>query len=136
MTFDEQSFQAFAEEFVRAYNNEPGNDVTRFYAQELEWLEMPSGRHGRRAELFAAFAGVREFCTDLEITEIVQASGSGNVGVLECRWCATRVPDAPGGAPIPIDMFLIWIWTFDEQGLITRQHDYSILIADEPMPYL
>lgn len=120
---------AFAQRFVEQYNT-PGSDVRRFYSKDLVWRELPLGRTGGQQDLFDAFAGVREAVRDTEIPSIIRTFSQGSMAVLENTWRGVRTEDGQ-----PIQAILAWVWVFDEDGLIVRQHDYFMPVNDEPLGY-
>lgn len=122
---------AYAKEFVEAYNQGHEN-VHGFYSDQLDWLELPTGRKGGKKEYVEALYGVRDVLTDLKLTQVIRFASGGNLGVLETQFAATTLGDEPA----PLNALLVWVWTFDEDGLITSQHDYFLPLTEEPAPYL
>jgi ketosteroid isomerase-like protein len=119
----------FAREFIRVYN-EPESDVRRFYSEDLVWHELPGGRSGGQQDLFAALAGVRDVLTDLKITDMIRTYSKGSIGILEDNWRATIRADGSETKAMQG-----WLWEFDENSMIVRQHDYFMPITDGPMAY-
>ncbi len=106
------------ENFVRVYN-QPDSDVFPLYGETVDWLELPSGRAGGRAELFEALKQARWFLKDLNL-RVLSIVTEGNDAVLETEWSAVLPDGNRMSAPI------IWFFTFAE-GKIVREHDYSII---------
>jgi ketosteroid isomerase-like protein len=121
--------ETFAAEFVRVYN-EPESDVTRFYSPELVWIELPGGRKGGQQDLFDALAQVREVLTDLQITDVIRTYGKGPIGILEDNWRGTTIADGT-----VVNAIQSWVWEFDGDGQIVRQHDYFMPVTGEPLGY-
>ena len=57
------------ETFVARYNQE-GAPVFDLYGDEVDWIEMPTGRRGGRADLFAVLRGAREQIGEYRFTAI------------------------------------------------------------------
>ncbi|MFC4595659.1 nuclear transport factor 2 family protein [Sphingobium tyrosinilyticum] len=109
------------ENFVRVYN-EPGSEVYPLYGDRVEWIEMPSGRHGGRDELIEALRHARELFISLEM-EAISIVTEGNEGVLES---ALTLKSAEGNV---VRTRTIWLFTV-EGGKIVREHDYSMVLKN------
>jgi ketosteroid isomerase-like protein len=116
--------RAAIETFVEVYNRE-GSLVYPLYADELDWLEMPSGRRGGRAELFAALKEARDMVEGMKLKPLSIVADTAD-GFLETEWSGRRRSD--GSA-----MFsrVLWVFAFKD-GKITKEHDYSIRPASPP----
>jgi len=65
---------------------------------------------------------------NIGIPAVRQITVEGNLGVLECTWTGT--PIGPNGKPEkPILANMVFILRFNEQGLITMDHDYWMPIT-------
>lgn len=110
--------RAAIERFVAVYN-EPDSHVYPLYGDEVEWVEMPSGRSGGRAELFTALQEARSFLKGMQL-EVLSITATGKDGVLESRWRA-RTPYGQ-----PMSAHITWEFTV-ENGLIVKEHDHSVV---------
>ena len=79
------------ENFVEVYNRE-GSVVYPLYADELDWLEMPSGKRGGRAELFAALKEARDTVSDMKLKPLSIIADVED-GFLETEWSGRRRSD-------------------------------------------
>jgi ketosteroid isomerase-like protein len=118
---DSMDVRRCIEAFVEVYN-QPGSEVYPLYADQLDWIEMPSGRRGGRAELFAALREVRETITDLNL-KVISIVADATSGVLESEWSGRKLGDGT-----PMRVRTLWIFDF-EDGKITKEHDYSTPIG-------
>ena len=105
--------------FVTIYNK-PGSDVFPLYGNEVEWIEMPSGRRVGRADLFRALREAREFLTDLRL-ETLSIVANECDAVLESAWRARTI-----GTGETMSARIIWFFAFKD-GKIVKEHDYSIM---------
>ena len=111
------SVRKHIENFVEVYNR-PASAVYPLYADTLDWIEMPSGRHGGRDELFAALKGVRDAITDMKL-RVISIVANEHDGLLESEWTGKMVADGS-----PIKARVLWIFSFKD-GKISKEHDYS-----------
>ena len=110
------------ETFVARYNQE-GAPVFDLYGDEVDWIEMPTGRRGGRADLFAVLRGAREQIGEYRFTAISIAA-DGDQGVLESDWAGR----SKAGGEL-MEVRVLWFWGFRD-GKIIRQHDYSFPMND------
>jgi hypothetical protein len=122
-----------------------GGQLAEHSIAEYATAELrPAGRE----ELFKAFREVRgitqemqdrgEFVVapkpgtikDMRIPAVLHVNVEGNLGVLECIWTGTLV-GSDGNPDTPMTARMIFALRFNEQGLITMDHDY-ILLARAP----
>jgi hypothetical protein len=111
------------------------------FASELEVTDAPLGVSSGYEQLMHDFRLVRgitkeqqergEYVVppkpgmliDIKIAKVRHISAEGNLGVLECLWTGTPVgSDGKPGKPILANM--VFILRFNEDGLITMDHDY------------
>jgi len=120
----------YARGFVDAYNSGSPN-ILPFYAREIDWREWPSGRRGDRATYEAALHSIEEILCETYITGITDFRVSQGLGALETTFQA-RVMAKPEDAPL-LRALQVWIWQFDDDGMVTAQSDYFLpLNSDKP----
>jgi ketosteroid isomerase-like protein len=107
------------EQFVEAFNA-PRSDVYPLFGDQVDWIEMPSGRSGDRDALFAAFRQSRSYFSDLKMVAISITAGESDA-VLESELTLTSADGAIVRART------IWIFGY-ENGRIAKQHDYSFVL--------
>lgn len=122
---------AYAREFVDAYNSGSEN-IVPFYADALDWKEWPSGRKGDRAAYVAALAGTKDILAETEITGVTDFRVGEGLGALETTFQA-RLLSKPEGED-RLQALQVWIWQFDDSGLITAQSDYFLPLG-APGPF-
>lgn len=108
--------------FIARYN-QPGAPVFDLYGDEVDWIEMPTGRRGGRDDLFAVLRGAREQIGEYRF-KAISIVADGDEGVLESDW-AGRSKD--GGELMEVRV--LWFWGFRD-GKIVKQHDYSFPMND------
>lgn len=110
------------ENFVQVFNA-PGSDVYPLFADEVDWIEMPSGRSGGREELFAALRQSRSYFADLHM-DVLSITADDNDAVLESQ---LTLKSADGATVVRART--IWILGFKD-GKIAKEHDYSFVLKD------
>ena len=103
----------------------------------------PATRPAGRDELFKAFREVRGITQEMQergefvvppkpgtirnmrIPAVLHVNAEGNLGVLECTWAGTLV-GSDGNPDTPMTARMIFALRFNEQGLITMDHDYIL----------
>jgi hypothetical protein len=65
---------------------------------------------------------------DIRIPSVRHVTIEGNLGVLECTWTGTPI-EADGRRGKPILANMVFILRFNEEGLITMDHDYWMPIG-------
>lgn len=127
---DNDSAAQTVRECLRAYNRCTVDWVDTYYAENVEWVElptaaMPSGRGGNRAALRAfAERGLALF-PDRQMT-IRNLVADGNLVAAELNWqgtAATRMGDVEPGATIRLCMASFFTVS---DGLIVKQTDYCV----------
>ncbi len=116
-----KTVRQLVENFVEVYNK-PGSIVYPLYADQLDWIEMPSGRRGGHDELMAALRGVRQNLTDLNLT-VLSITADADSGVLESELHAMN---AKTGAAVLTRV--LWFFRFAGDKIV-MEHDYSIAPA-------
>ena len=112
--------------YVEAYNG-PTSDIYPCYAAEVSWTESPFGRNGGREVLFAACREAREKIRDCHL-DIVSIHVGEDSAVLESVWSGF---DRATGAALQRTP-VIWVFTFDRDGRIVTQRDYSVVMGAMP----
>jgi ketosteroid isomerase-like protein len=97
--------------------------VFYLYGDDVDWIEMPTGRRGGREELFAVLRGAREAIGEYRFT-VISIVADGDQGVLESDWSGRS---KEGGEPMEVRV--LWFWGFRD-GKIAKQHDYSFPMND------
>lgn len=112
------------ERFVERYN-QPGSDVYPLCGPEVDWIEMPSGRHGDRDAFFAALKEAREAISDLRI-EVISITADEDAGSAVLESNVTGLKNADGRS---FRLRVLWFLAFRD-GLICKEHDYSFAIPE------
>src|SRR5258706_325268 len=73
------------ETFVEVYNR-PGSDVYPLFGDEVDWIEMPSGRRGGPAPLVAPLEDVRLAVEGLPLEVISLVAGGPGGGLAPTPW--------------------------------------------------
>jgi ketosteroid isomerase-like protein len=111
--------KSLVERFVEAFNA-PGSDVFPLYGEQVDWIEMPSGRGGDREALFAALRQSRSYFTDLKMAALSITAGESDA-VLESELTLTS---ADG---MIVRARTIWIFGFENERIV-KEHDYSFVL--------
>lgn len=112
--------------FVEAYNG-PTSWIYPLYSEALVWTESPFGRNGGREVYYAACRDAREKIRDCHL-DIVSIHAGEDSAVLESVWSGF---DRATGAALPRTP-VIWVFGYDEEGLIVSQRDYSVVQGTMP----
>jgi hypothetical protein len=68
--------------------------------------------------------------TDLKITEVIRTYSHGNMALLEDRWRGTVIADSS-----TLNSIQSWLWVFNDDGLIIRQHDYFMVVGGDSLAW-
>lgn len=112
--------------YVEAYNG-PTSWIYPLYADKISWTESPFGRTGGREVLFAACREAREKIRDCHL-DIVSIHVGEDSAVLESVWSGF---DRASGKALPRTP-VIWFFTYDAEGKILIQRDYSVVQGAMP----
>lgn len=115
------SVKTLVENFVKVYNA-PGSDVYPLIGDDVDWIEMPSGRRGGRAEFFDALRQSRTYFTKLHLDVLsITVDESNGSAVLESELTLTTADEKV------VRCRTLWFLGFKD-GKIVKEHDYSIVL--------
>lgn len=109
--------------FLELYNGTEDAAVYPLYADEVDWLELPSGRSGDRDAFFTALRDVRTAVTDMSLEPLSITVGADS-GVLESIFRGTL---RSTGARIVNRV--VWLFEYRD-GLIVKERDYIVAALD------
>jgi hypothetical protein len=100
--------------------NQPGSPSFELFADQVEWLEVNSGRCGGRDELFAAMREGRE-ALDQVTLEVKSLIVEGEAASLESVWSGRLIAQ-----DIRLSVPLIYIFGVRD-GRIVKEIDYAVM---------
>jgi ketosteroid isomerase-like protein len=113
-----EPIRALVLKFVERYNTE-NSDTYQLYGPEVDWLEMPSGRHGGRDALFAAMKSARVQLANMHL-EVLSITADDDAAVLESRWNGVSRDDGS-----QLSGRVLWLFGY-RNGLISREREYVV----------